>query len=404
MYDQYITIDWSQKNAVIASYSPKSGETKTFEIDAELKVLRAFLRSLKGSKVLTFEEGSSAQWLYVELRDLVDDLIVCDPYRNHLLKDGAKNDKNDALKLLQLLRADLLRNVLGCANDDLIYMRFLAKGYENLIKSGVAIKNQMKAIIISRAPNKDTFHQFVLKGLRLRVDLYEAEKKRFRTEFKRLGESHRSVRELLSVPGIGLVGAVFVASRVVNAKRFCNKGQFLSYCGLIRLEKTSGGKSYGTKMPRLVLLLLWISIPMLGCNTAPVQKDGRNTRLPSSTCDVINTDESTVWISNKTILKKTITYLISFENLFQFKPSECFSAAFIEGEGKCLCNRLQQLTREKTMVEFSIVNLSKDWESSKIILRGKCEESNESTFSDGNLKKLTKFIPEGIWTLTKPLP
>lgn len=249
MYDHYIAIDWSQKTAVIASFSAKSGETKTFEVDAELKVLRAFLYHLRGAKILTFEEGNSAQWLYVELRDLVDELIVCDPYRNHLLKDGAKNDKNDALKLLQLLRAGLLKNVFH-TNDNLIYMRFLAKGYENLIKAGVAIKNQTKAILHSRAPDKDLFHQFVLKGLKLRVDLYEQEKMRYKTEFRRLGEKDRSVRELLSVPGIGIVGAIIIASRVVDAQRFCDKAHFLSYCGLIKLEKTSGGKSYGRKMPR----------------------------------------------------------------------------------------------------------------------------------------------------------
>jgi len=36
----------------------------------------------------------------------------------------------------------------------------------------------------------------------------------------------------------------------VNARRFEDKGKWLSYCGLVRQEKLSGGRSYGWKNPR----------------------------------------------------------------------------------------------------------------------------------------------------------
>ena len=64
---------------------------------------------LKGSKVLTFEETTTSQWLYTELKDLVDKIVVCDPHRNKLLNDGPENDKIDASKLVQLLTVDLLK-------------------------------------------------------------------------------------------------------------------------------------------------------------------------------------------------------------------------------------------------------------------------------------------------------
>ena len=37
---------------------------------------------------------------------------------------------------------------------------------------------------------------------------------------------------------------------MVNIKRFKRKGHFLSYCGLIKHEKISGGNSYGRRSPR----------------------------------------------------------------------------------------------------------------------------------------------------------
>ena len=37
----------------------------------------SFVRSVKGKKKLAFEEGVLSQWLYVLLKDEVDELLVC---------------------------------------------------------------------------------------------------------------------------------------------------------------------------------------------------------------------------------------------------------------------------------------------------------------------------------------
>ena len=37
---------------------------------------------------------------------------------------------------------------------------------------------------------------------------------------------------------------------VVDARRFPNRNNFLSYAGLVRHEKLSGGRSYGSRQPR----------------------------------------------------------------------------------------------------------------------------------------------------------
>jgi hypothetical protein len=47
-----------------------------------------FIRGLNGSLWVTFEEGTSAAWLQDLLKPHVDHLIVCDPRKNALLKDG----------------------------------------------------------------------------------------------------------------------------------------------------------------------------------------------------------------------------------------------------------------------------------------------------------------------------
>jgi len=111
MYDHFVAVDWAQDNMAIARMTASSGDIKVMEGPASVDDLRAYLKNLRGTKVLTIEESTSSQWLYIELRGVVTELIVCDPHRNHLLSEGPKSDPIDARKLVQLLRAGLLKPV-----------------------------------------------------------------------------------------------------------------------------------------------------------------------------------------------------------------------------------------------------------------------------------------------------
>jgi hypothetical protein len=50
-------------------------------------------------------------WLYDLLQPQVEQVLVCNPRRNALLKEGSKSDKADASKLAELLRTGMLRPV-----------------------------------------------------------------------------------------------------------------------------------------------------------------------------------------------------------------------------------------------------------------------------------------------------
>ena len=60
---------------------------------------------------MTFEEGTWSAWLYDLLNPHVDKLVVCNPRKNALLKDGNKSDRIDACKLAELLRGNQLKPV-----------------------------------------------------------------------------------------------------------------------------------------------------------------------------------------------------------------------------------------------------------------------------------------------------
>src|SRR3989304_10476782 len=92
-FEHYVALDWSKQTMAIGHMSPRSQHPKVFEQEANLAALKEYLTSLRGRTVLVIEETTTAQWLYVELRDSVARIIICDPYRNRLLSDGPKTDK-----------------------------------------------------------------------------------------------------------------------------------------------------------------------------------------------------------------------------------------------------------------------------------------------------------------------
>jgi transposase len=257
-YDHYIAIDWSAINMAIARMTKKSNKINVIDVPSNIKEMQFYLKNLKGSKILTIEETTTSQWLYTELLDYVDKIFICDPYRNKLLLEGPKTDKIDAAKLVQLLKADLMKEVYH-SNNKFLFLRRIVSGYEDLVKLGVRLKNQRYSLLRvcgqSGYEKKDfklnsRSEQFVLECLDKQILAYEEEKRNYGQEFKMLSRKYPEIKYQKSLPGIGDIHAVKIVARVVTPFRFADKGHYLSYAGLIKLEKMSGGRSYGKKNPR----------------------------------------------------------------------------------------------------------------------------------------------------------
>ena len=255
IYDYYISLDWSQAKMAIAILKRSSDETRVVELDSDVRRLKYFLRSLKGKKILTFEESTASQWLWVELHNHVDEIIVCDPYHNFLLSSGPKNDRIDAGKLLELLRGSLLKPVFHCA-DVFMQYRKLISTYDDVVKTGVRWKNRRSAMLRAQGKGKQSYtldsesDRFNLAIADSYIAQYEDAKKVYHERFKQFIGKSKTLRALLSIPGIGPVGAVRIAAVVVDPARFQDKGRFWSYCGLVKHHKMSGGRSYGKRSPR----------------------------------------------------------------------------------------------------------------------------------------------------------
>src|ERR1700691_6467328 len=127
---KYIGLDVHQAtiSAVVLDSTGRLVMESILETKAE--TILQFIHGLRGSLHVTFEEGTCAAWLHDLLKPHVTQVLVCDPRKNALLKEGNKNDRIDARKLASLLRGGLLSAVYhgenGVRTFELVARRSLA--------------------------------------------------------------------------------------------------------------------------------------------------------------------------------------------------------------------------------------------------------------------------------------
>jgi hypothetical protein len=75
----------------------------------------------------------------------VTELVVCNPRRNALLKEGSKSDRIDVRKLAELLRANLVRSVYH-GKDGVRTLKELARSYLAISTDLIRVMSRVKAI------------------------------------------------------------------------------------------------------------------------------------------------------------------------------------------------------------------------------------------------------------------
>ena len=259
LYEYYVAIDWSTTVMTIARMRSNSiHPVIDRDLPARVKIIKDYVKKLSGKIILTMEETTGAQWLYVELREFVDKIIICDPQRNALLKEGPKNDSKDAAELCRLLKAGLLKEVYH-SNDENYKIRKLFSSYTDLVKAGVRSKNQLSAFYRSYGLNykkeklnieQDNYIKLIVEENLRTIAHYKEQKNKYIEIFRELKKKNKTIRNLAKVSGINAINAVKIFSVVIDAKRFADKYKYWSYCGLIKYKMESGGKLYGKKNTR----------------------------------------------------------------------------------------------------------------------------------------------------------
>ena len=108
------------------------------------------MAGLRGSLFVTFAEGTWAAWLYDLLKPHVTEVLVCNPRKVPLLKQGNKSDKIDAGKLAERLRPHDLKPVYH-GETGMRTLRELARSYLTVVKELSRVMNRLKALYRSWA-------------------------------------------------------------------------------------------------------------------------------------------------------------------------------------------------------------------------------------------------------------
>ena len=142
---KYIGLDVHKEAISIAVLNGAGKLAMESIVGTKAVTLLQFLQGLRGELHVTLEEGTWAAWLYDVLQPQVHEIVVCNPRRNALLKEGSKSDKVDARKLAELLRSGMLRPVYHRENG-LRTLRELARSYQTISKDLKRVMNRLKAL------------------------------------------------------------------------------------------------------------------------------------------------------------------------------------------------------------------------------------------------------------------
>ena len=147
---KYIGMDVHKESISIAVMNGAGKIVMECVIETKASMILQFIDGLRGDLQVTFEEGTSAAWLYDLLKPHVTKLVVCDPRKNASMREGNQNDKIDARRLAELLRLNHLNPVYH-GEHGLRSLKELVRSYLTITKDLGRVMSRVKAIYRSWA-------------------------------------------------------------------------------------------------------------------------------------------------------------------------------------------------------------------------------------------------------------
>src|SRR5438132_1706864 len=256
--EKYIGMDVHQATISVAVMDAGGKLIMECLLETKAATIVEFIEGLHGTLSLTFEEGTSAAWLHDLLKPHISRLVVCDPRKNALLKDGNKSDRIDARKLAELLRTHQLKPVYH-GEHGVRTLKELGRSYLTLTKDVTRVMNRIKALYRSWAipcagatvyaprHRAEWLAKIAEPGVRVRaerlyqqLDLLQAVRLEARREL--LGESHKhaAVKLLRQIPSIGPIRSALLVALLQTPHRFRTKRQLWAYSGFAVQTYDSG--------------------------------------------------------------------------------------------------------------------------------------------------------------------
>ncbi len=244
-----------------------------YHVPTRITALRKVLEQIAKPRVLVFEEGPMAGWLYRSLREHVEKIIVCDPRRNHYIaSDGDKDDAIDAGKLAALARGKYLREVYHSEAEDRVEFKQWVSFYHGRVEDRIRQANKIHAYArghgvrvpakaFSSAKRQDWMQELSPGTLRSQLELlwpgYDLAVQQARQAFQRMQQragAYPIIKHWQEVPGIGPIRSATLFAYLDTPWRFRKANRLWKYCGVGLQRSASGTDKHGRPKPARVHL------------------------------------------------------------------------------------------------------------------------------------------------------
>jgi transposase len=256
--EKYIGMDVHQATISVAVMDAQGKLLMECVLETKASTIVEFLQGLQGTLSLTFEEGTWAAWLHDLLKPHVSRLVVCDPRKAALLKEGNKSDRIDARKLAEMLRTNQLHSVYH-GEHGIRTLKELGRSYLTVSKDVTRTMNRIKSLYRSWAipcsgscvyaprHRAEWLAKIGEPGVRVRaqhlyqqLDSLQPLRLEARRELLRESHKHAAVKLLRQIPSIGPIRAALLVALLQTAHRFRTKRQLWAYSGFAVETHDSG--------------------------------------------------------------------------------------------------------------------------------------------------------------------
>jgi transposase len=270
---KYVGLDVSKSKIAVAIAEEGRQEPRYWgTIDHTKEAVRKLMERLRTAEDIVlevcYEAGPTGYALY---RWLLEMGISCTVVAPSLIPkrsgDRVKTDKRDALRLAQLFRAGELVSVYTPTPEDEA-LRDLVRAREDAKEDLNRHKQRLGKFLLRyqladpKGSNpwthayeewldtvkfEDDCQRLTFQEYRRSIQETKERIKRYDEEIKRQSETHTQaplIQALQALRGVAVLTATTLASEICNISRFPSPSAFMSYCGLVPSESSSGNSQW----------------------------------------------------------------------------------------------------------------------------------------------------------------
>lgn len=259
----YIGLDIHKKTIAYCIKKVDGTLVRQGVVCAERKALQQWQSELPGPWYGAMEATIFTGWVYDFLKPYAVDLKVAHPAMLKAITAAKKkNDRDDAEKIADLLRVNLLPES-HMMSEELRELRRILRYRNMIVRTAVKMKNKMSGLLMEvgaqyskkRLYGKKYFNELLervedvpnsvkelLKLSRSGYELYDGIQKKLVGALRDNKQIRERVQRLMSIPGVGEITALTWVLEIGELERFSSSRNAISYCGLCSAQHESAGK------------------------------------------------------------------------------------------------------------------------------------------------------------------